>query len=613
MLFKNISFFVIFTCSTFATAQEYSTFVLDELIISDYKLNSHNKTQTIHKINDSIIQQANGSLTDLLLMNSSIYFKENGAGMVSSPSFRGTTAQQTSVLWNGIGVNSLFLGQTDFNSISYKEFSEIAIKPGGGSILYGSGAIGGTIHLNNPTRFEDKLENTLQLGYGSFNTFRINNNFTISNDKWFGQINLGRNQSDNDFDVKNRSWKNTNGQFYNNSASATIGYKIDLKNTLSFYSTYFNDERHFSLVSENQTKTKYQNSYFRNILHWKNEGENYKSNARIAFFNEGYKYYNNLPTTDYSSGNVNSFIAKYDFEYFVSHNFSLNAIIDYTNHHGTGKNSGIKSAKQEILGLSVLANHRFNEKMGYEIGFKQEINNSYENPFLYSAGFYYKPSNVYQLKINGSKNFRIPTFNDIFWEPGGNKSLQPETSFQLDLRNEFKFENLCFGLNTYYTQIDNMLQWIPNNTGIWEAQNLKAVEIKGAEFDAQYQFKIKENAFNIQATYAYTNSQDTGLKKQLIYTPFNKFTGQIGYQYKKFATAIQSVYNGSVFTTANNSALSKIEAYALINANVQYHFGKKFKQSLIFEIKNITDVNYENVINRPMPGRNFNIQLITKF
>lgn len=613
MLFKQISYFVIFTCTSFAFAQEQATIVLDELIISDYKLNSHNKTQTIHKINDSIIQQANGNLTDLLLMNSSIYFKENGSGMVSSPSFRGTTAQQTSVLWNGIGVNSLFLGQTDFNSISYKEFSEIAIKPGGGSVLYGSGAIGGTIHLNNPIRFEKRLDNTLQLGYGSFNTFRVNNNFTLSNEKWFTQININRNQSDNDFEVKNRTWKNTNGQFYNNSASATIGYKIDLKNTLSFYSTYFNDERHFSLVSENQTKTKYQNSYFRNILHWKNEGDSYKSNARIAYFNEGYKYFNNLPTDDYSSGNVNSFIAKYDFEYFVSHNFSLNAIIDYTNHHGTGKNSGIKSAKQEVLGLSILANHRINEKMGYEIGFKQEINNSYENPFLYSAGFYYKPANVYQLKINGSKNFRIPTFNDIFWEPGGNKSLQPETSFQFDLRNEFKFENLRFGLNTYYTKIDNMLQWIPNNTGIWEAQNLKSVTIKGAEFDLQYQFALNKNQFKIQGTYAYTNSQDTELKKQLIYTPFHKITGQISYNYEKFSAGIQTIYNGAVFTTASNLNSSKIEAYALINANVQYHFGKKIKQSLIFEIKNITDVNYENVINRPMPGRNFNIQLITKF
>lgn len=613
MLLKQFSYFVIFTFSAFASAQEQETFVLDELIISDYKLNSHNKTQTIHTISDSIIQQNNGSLTDLLLMHSSIYFKENGAGMVSSPSFRGTTAQQTSVLWNGIPVNSLFLGQTDFNSISYKEFSEIAIKPGGGSVLYGSGAIGGTIHLNNPIAFKNKLENTLQLGYGSFNTFRINNNFTISNDKWFGQLNLNRNQSDNDFKVKKRNWKNTNGQYFNNSASATVGYKINNKNSLALYTTFFDDERHFSLVSEYQTPTKYQNKYFRNLLHWKSEGYRFESNARIAFLNEDYRYYNNLPSNDFSSGKVNSILAKYDFQYFLSSDFNLNAIVDYANHSGSGINSGIKNAKQEILGLSLLANHKINEKAGYEIGFKQEINNSFENPFLYSAGVYYKPFTYYQLKINASKNFRIPTLNDIFWEPGGNKSLKPETSFQVDLRNEFKFKSLAFGINAYYTKIDDMLQWVPNTNGIWEAQNLKSVAIKGVEFDLEYHLKIKENQLQIQATYAYTNSQDTELKKQLIYTPFHKITGQIVYNHKRFSVGIQSIFNGSVFTTVNNINASKIESYALINGNAQYRFGKKIKQSLIFEVKNISDVNYENVINRPMPGRNFNVQLITKF
>jgi len=154
MRIKQLLFFVVSSYASSAFAQEQPVTVLDELIISDYKLNSYNKSQTIHQINDSIIKQTNGSLTDLLLINSSIYFKENGFGMVSSPSFRGTTAQQTAVLWNGIPVNSALLGQTDFNSISYKEYSEIGIKPGGGSILYGSGAIGGTIHLNNKIVFK---------------------------------------------------------------------------------------------------------------------------------------------------------------------------------------------------------------------------------------------------------------------------------------------------------------------------------------------------------------------------------------------------------------------------------------------------------------------------
>src|SRR5690606_6248406 len=112
------------------------------------------KSQHHFVLSDSLIDNANGSFTDFLQKNTTIYFKENGYGMVSSPSFRGTTAQQTGVLWNGIKVNSALLGQADFNSTSFKNYDQIIVKPGGGSVLFGSGAMGGTIHLNNDFQFK---------------------------------------------------------------------------------------------------------------------------------------------------------------------------------------------------------------------------------------------------------------------------------------------------------------------------------------------------------------------------------------------------------------------------------------------------------------------------
>ena len=57
------------------------------------------------------------SFTELLRQNTSLYFKEQGAGMTSSVSFRGTNASQTAVLWNGININSQTTGQTDFNNV----------------------------------------------------------------------------------------------------------------------------------------------------------------------------------------------------------------------------------------------------------------------------------------------------------------------------------------------------------------------------------------------------------------------------------------------------------------------------------------------------------------
>ena len=104
------------------------TIKLNEVVVSDVQLRDNTVSQTVLQLNDSIIHQNQPALTSLLNYNSVIYFKENGYGMVSSASFRGTTAQQTAVLWNGININSQLLGQTDFNTVTTRDFNAISVK-----------------------------------------------------------------------------------------------------------------------------------------------------------------------------------------------------------------------------------------------------------------------------------------------------------------------------------------------------------------------------------------------------------------------------------------------------------------------------------------------------
>ena len=133
------------------------TIVLKDVQVSDKYLKKNTSSQNLIKLNDSILDNNKPSLTNLLNNNSSIYFKQNGYGMVSSPSFRGTTAQQTAVVWNGININSQLTGQTDFNTISTRNFDNVVLKAGGGSTIYGTSAIGGTVHLNNELIFKNIL------------------------------------------------------------------------------------------------------------------------------------------------------------------------------------------------------------------------------------------------------------------------------------------------------------------------------------------------------------------------------------------------------------------------------------------------------------------------
>jgi len=188
--------------------------------------------------------------------------------MVSSPSFRGTTAQQTAVVWNGININSQLNGQTDFNTITTRDFNAIAVRAGGGSSIYGSSAIGGSIHLNNTINFKEHFSNSLRLNYGSFNTFGGNYKLDVSNGKFSAQVSISRNSSDNDYEYVDSNDKNLNGQYYTTSINAAVGYKIDENNFLKLYSQVFDGERHFSLIFPSEIPTKYQDQNTRNLLEW---------------------------------------------------------------------------------------------------------------------------------------------------------------------------------------------------------------------------------------------------------------------------------------------------------------------------------------------------------
>lgn len=605
---KQFLFVILFMCQLIC-AQNDSIVKLDEVKVSDSQLKKFSNSQSVLQLNDSIIRENKPSLTNLLNYNSVIYFKENGLGMVSSPSFRGTTAQQTAVIWNGININSQFNGQTDFNTISTKDFSSISVRAGGGSSIYGSSAIGGSIHLNNDLSFGKRFDNWLQLGYGSFNTFNANYKTEISNERFSSQISISRNSSDNDYPYLNTDQKNENGQFYNTSFSVNLGYKLDSRNVLKFYSYLFEGQRHFSGTLAAPSKSKYQDLNTRNLFEWLGTYGKLTSKLKAALLSEKYKYYENAATAIFNTANAKTFLIKYDLDYKPNPQMELNGIIDYTQTKCVGEEIGINTRR---IGSGVLLlKHMPFQKFLYEIAVRKELTNDYQSPVLFSLGANYAVTDFYKVKLNGSRNFRIPTFNDLYWQGSGNSDLKPESSYQLELGNNFRFKNIAFSVTGYYIKIKDLLRWTPATGGNWTPGNVANVSTYGLEILADATKKIGQNRFEFNAAYGYTVSRDEQKKKQLIYVPFHKFTASLGYSFKNISAHYQYLYNGKVFTSSDN--FYKIDDYLVSNIGVAYAFGKKKSFQLGFDALNVFNENYQSVSPRPMPGRNYAININFKF
>jgi iron complex outermembrane receptor protein len=576
---------------------------LNAFSLSISKVNDFSKGYSAILISDSLVNRNIRSLTDILKFNSFIYFKENGLGMVSSPSFRGTSASHTAVIWNGININSQLNGQVDFNAISANSYDNISVRSGGGSVLFGSGAIGGSIHLDNLIQFSKQEKHKLLVNYGSFNTQHINYDYVKATDKSFINIGLGYNASDNDFEYLGSNLTNENGSYLNYNFDVNYGYKINKKHQLKIYSSTFFADRNLSRTLNAPSNDGYEDINSKNLLEW-NFALSSKEviTSRISYIFEKFKYFdNNQNKSNFSDGNTQRKIGQIDYINSFSRKLKLNAILGLESVTASG--SSFDTNTRNILSGVVSLNHQLTKKLSYGIQLRQDVQNDFDSPFLYSLGIEQKFSEKYTLSFNTSKNFRIPTFNDLYWQPGGNINLKPEDSYQFEIGNAISLKNISLQVNGFYIKSSDLIQWIPNPSGVWSPTNTDETRNLGIEFSANYKTSIKNHFIVINANYAYTDAKDLETNQQLISVPKNRLNGFVNYQYKNWSAFYQLLFNDDV-----QFLVDTIPAFKVSNVGVEYEISTlKSNPNIGFVINNIHNTKYQNTLNRPMPGINFQI------
>jgi iron complex outermembrane receptor protein len=590
--------------------QRDSVILLEEVVLSDSKLLQFSVGLKVTQIKDSVMQRNRGMLTDNLQFNSPIYFKQNGYGMVSSASFRGTSAQQTAVVWNGININSQLTGQTDFNTVMAQNLNEISIRRGGGSTQYGTGAIGGSVHLNQKLIFNAPFKNQLNFGYGSFNTSRIGYQSSWGTDKTSFNIGIGHFSSSNDFKYLGTDRRNENGAFSNQNLDFAFGQLLSDSNLLKVYHNTFVGDRDFSATLTAPSDDNYRDLNTRSLLEWTNFKTNYVQRVKSAYISERYRYYANKESEDFSFGRSGSFLLNYDYLYHYK-KWKFNGIIEANAVNAEG--SSISNVKRDRLAGILLVSHAPSDKLSYGIAVRKDWVSDYESPFVFSADMKYQASEIYAINLNASKNFRIPTFNDLYWEGAGNVDLLPETALQAEIGQTLKNKNYSLSLNGFYISASDLIQWRPDLEGNWSPVNVKDVTQYGLEFETEVRKKIGAHHWEWKNGYAYTKAIDNERKKQLIYVPFHKLTSNLSYANKRWNSFIQGLYNGIVFTTTDNN--QELTDYIIVNVGLTYSFpeymGVMMKTQLL--LNNTLNENYQNVAFRPMPNRNIHFTLNFKF
>ena len=637
----------LFFCGLKLNAQNDSIHYLNEVRLSDVKLHDYSKGNLVTTLPDSILKVSQPSLTELLRLNSTIYLKENGIGGTSTTSFRGTNASHTAVVWNGLNINSQLNGQTDFNTISIRNYDNIVIRSGGGGVAYGSGAIGGSIHLNSEFKFKKHFKQDLITSIGSFRTTSTNYKIRYGTNKLYASLGVDHIDSKNNHKYLGRrakGKKNENGEFSNYNFNLNLGYSINSSNVLKFFQNTYTGKRNFSGSLFSPSNDSYRDNNTRSMVQWNYFRNNFTSVLSLAYLYEKYRFFpNKEELDDFSFGKSTNLIFKYDVNYKFSNDIQLKSVFQHEDIRGKG--SDIISERRTRASIALLFSHQINKRLHYGLNIRQEINDSdnfsfkgfkdsvketysdvlsfntttnieNDDPFLFSIDLSYCFSKFYNLKFNASKNFRTPTFNDLYWNgPGGigNNLLQPEKSIQAEISNEFNYKGIDFGITGYFIKSKDLIVWEPISSTIWSPINVTKVYNYGLEAKLDYTYKWKKSAIILASNYSYTVSENQETKKQLIFVPLQSITSNLVFRYKKMNAFYQFRWNDDLFVTRDHSQKLKANDVANVGVNYDLYAYKNTNYNLGLVANNIYNEVYQLTVGRPAPNRNYQIRLILKF
>lgn len=574
---------------------------------------------------------ATANLGELLSANTPVFIKSYGPGSLSSLSFRGTGASHTAIVWNGFNLQSSMNGQTDLSMFPIGTFDEVRLQYGGNSALYGSGAIGGSIYLRNTTSLADspQMHVTLQTSAGSFGTQQYFGSYGFSGKRLSAQVKYYRNHSDNNYSFTNTAAfqspevKQTHAAFTQQGVVLNGGGSVSKHARINMYYWWHNNQRDLppTMLQLVSLATQADESH-RAAIDFTYTRNNWQSVLRSGFFLEQLRYSDPIAVIDSKNRAVN-WVNEVELSYTVSSMLKIISGVNYTTIKASSPGYATvffpSQNRTAIFTAARLGKQTLASRFKSDLSVRAENISGSWVPVTFSCGTQVGVLKNLHLNVLVSRNYRYPTFNDLYWQPGGNLNLKPEYSFNAESGLNYVYtlakHQVKANVTVFSHWVDNWIIWLPDsvNPNVWTPNNAAEVWSRGLEYGLGYSWQPKLNtAVSINALYTWQQAThekvafagDAALHRQLIYMPRQMGSVQLSVQHQQWQFSFQQVYNGLRFTSSDN--YNYLPAFWLSGAQMSYTFQlKKYPASarVFVSAKNIFNENYQVMQWRAMPGR----------
>lgn len=594
------------------------------------------------------------SPAELLTANPSVFVKQYAPGGLATLALRGTGAGHTQVFWHGVPVNSPLLGQGDLSLGSAGTLGGPRLVYGGASLGLGSGGLGGAMS------FADPIQTGVAAAaeYGSFQSWRGTARLGVRKDKYFAGAALAALGAENDFPYTQLALPGQPDVRQEHAATQQYSAALDggvrprggnHRIEANGYAQFVARQLPPTMLTTNLTESQQDNAVRARLAWLVYMGRTGSLNTAAAITREELDYQNQQAGIDAHS----AFTRLHLRSDYLSRNYRGGL-------RGAGLQiqrdaviaEGIPAGKVRNLASAYLAFFaRYRGRLHADLLLRQERTDSLWSPLLGYCGLVWNlpwprslPSRThassFSLLANVSRNYRLPTLNDLYWQPGGNAQLDPEHSFagEFKLLGETPLADtlgqVTYSIATFANRIDGWILWTPGNTGIWTPENLGRVWARGGEAQVAADLRLATWRLHLESAYTFTRSTneraksaaDSSVGKQLIYTPLHNWRGILGIQRGDWRLSYQQSLTGRRYISTDNQSwlpafhtgdLALTWRHRLGRAHSPFyptHYVYSYPLpatilSLRLLAANLWDVQYQTIAWRPMPGRNISLRL----
>ncbi len=618
-------FAIILHCPVFSgTLRAQNTVHLNEVQVSVEKTQFGATGKKLETLDSAALARFQSlTLAQALCTESSMHIKSYGPGALATSAFRGGSAAQTAVVWNGINIQSRMLGQVDLNLLPTFLFDAVTIQCGSSSALWGSGAVGGSILLDSKMPFGKGKSFLLSAGGGSFGNATGGFKYNFSSERFVSTTKVWGRSARNNFRYQNPEGPSLlqaqHAGFNQKGVQQEFRYKISTRQILTLHAWLSAADR--ELPSFQGTRISAANQSDRNhrfLAELEHQQKNLSMHFKSAFLHEQMAYDDSLSSV-FSASKVNTFILETD-NYLRWQNHLLNFGMSASSSQARSSAYG---GLRNLSFISVIAGNTFRliqNRLQVQVHLRQDVYAQGAKPFTFNLGAEQKIGNYLSAQVGLARVYRHPTLNELYWQPGGNPSLLPETGYSVEsslsyVRSFGPFKVQCTAA-AFSRKINNWILWVPGAGGNPSPLNLLEVWSRGTETTTKctWSFAKGLTGFCLRTAYVLSTTEnsalpaDASLHKQLIYTPRYTGNGTFFVQYKKLRVDYTQLYVGYRFTNSDNGSWLNPFTTGDVRASLRLDEASRYSCSLL--CSNLFNQAYAMVLGRPAALRYYEFTFI---